>query len=413
MKDKITVIGLGYVGLPLAINLSKYYKVYGYDISKDRVNQLKKNFDINNEYKKKDFFKSQIEYLTEKDQLPKNSNVFIVTVPTPVNKFNKPNLNPLISACKLIGKYINKNNLVIIESTVAPGTTKGICLDVISSNSSLKKENINICFSPERINPGDKKNQLNNLVKIISGTNKNSVIKCKKIYEKVCKKVVIAKTIETAELAKIIENVQRDINIAFQNEVFKICDTYNIDYWHMLDICKTKWNFIDFKAGLVGGHCVSVDPYYLLDDLKKKKITSKLIKESRKLNEDFVEYIINKIKKILKINNSKKILLYGVSFKDNVSDIRNSKYLSIFKKLDKKYNCRVYLDKNQRKIKDLKSTYLFDYWKYDTLIIGSKNRKLKKYLEQIQVNLKKKFLIINILGSKIISKNKLVKVNNF
>ena len=412
MKDKILVIGLGYVGLPLALNLAKHYQVYGYDQSKKRIINLKKKFDTNNEIKSNFFNGKKITFFHEEKKLPDDSNIFIITVPTPVDKYNKPDLRALNLACNLVSKKYKKNDIIVLESTVAPGTTENFCLDIISKNTKLEKSEINICFSPERMNPGDKKNQLQNLNKILSANNNKSLLKCKNIYKKVCKKIFTTDSIKTAELGKLLENIQRDVNISLVNEIYKVCDIYNINYKKLLKICSTKWNFLNFKPGLVGGHCVSVDPYYLIDDLKKKKKKIDLVSQSRFINEDFVDYIYNKIVKLILDNKSKKILFYGIGFKDNVIDIRNSKYLSLCKKiLSKKIPLTVFVESNQFLEKNFTYTKKLNFDNFDTIIIGSKNSKIINYIKKIPPKFKKK-LIINIFGEDLFYKNKEIRIVN-
>lgn len=383
MKDKIAVIGLGYVGLPLAISLSKFYKVEGFDISQQRINQLKNKLDINKEIDYLELKNSNISYHHIKEILKKNFDVFIVTAPTPVNNKNKPDLSNVINAVKYVAKVYKKKNLVILESTVAPGTTEDICLKIISKTSNIKEKYIQIGFSPERINPGDKNNILKNISKVISGNSYIAIKKSNAIYRKICKKVFIANSIKSAELAKIVENTQRDINISFMNEIMKICEIYNLDYKHVIDICRTKWNFLDFYPGVVGGHCVSVDPYYLIEDLRKKKFKTNIISNARNYNEKFIVYIAEKIIQIINKQKIKKILFYGVSFKDNVLDLRNSKYLQIMDIISKKYKITTYLEKNQKLPKKFDHTYSLDINKYNIFVIGSKNNQTKKIITKI------------------------------
>ncbi len=406
MKSNILVIGLGYVGLPLALSLSKYYNVFGFDISKKRVNELKRGYDCNKETSKNLILKSKIKFFYDDKEYDYKTNVFIVTVPTPVNAKNKPNLKSLISACKFISKKVKKNDLIIIESTIAPGTTENYCLKLISKGSKVKKKDLNICFSPERINPGDKINNLNNLVKIISGNSKKTIKLASKIYEKITKKVLPADSIKSAELAKIVENAQRDLNISFMNEVYKICDLYKLNYKHVLSLCKTKWNFINFHPGLVGGHCVPVDPYYLIDAIKKKGFKSELIEISRKVNENFVNYISTKILKIIKPIKNKNILFHGINFKDNVFDRRNSKFDLIYKKIKKIYYSNLIL------LDDIKYNKKFNSEKYNILIIGSKNLKTQRIINNFKKNKNSNKILINIFGNLKLRSNKKLLVLN-
>ena len=407
MKNKIAIIGLGYVGLPLAISLSKHFMVTGIDHSKNRIDDLENNFDINKEVNSYQIKKSKIKFVYSSKIKKFSADIFIVTVPTPVNHLNKPNIKNLISACKFIGKYIKKKNLVIIESTVAPETTEKICLGIISKISGISKDKINICFSPERINPGDRYMKIKDITKIVSGNKIPSKKRALRIYKKINKKVVTAENIKSAELAKIIENAQRDINISFMNEIYKICDVYKLDYRHVLELCSTKWNFINFKPGLVGGHCVPVDPYYLIEDLKKKNYSSKLLKISRNNNEQFVKYITKKLYYMIKKFKKRKILYCGVNFKHNVSDKRNSKYNSIYLNLKKKYKCDLFLE-NKNTPKNI-NKYLIDY---NIFIIGTRNSNIEKLQKKILSVKKSEIIIINILGKKINSQNKNIKIIN-
>lgn len=383
MKDKISIIGLGYVGLPLAVSLSDFYHVYGFEVSTNRIEELKKGIDKNKEISKKKILNKNLKFINIKDIENYVSDIFIVTVPTPVYANFKPNLTYLYNACKAISKILKKDNLIIIESTVAPGTTEKFCVNILSKFSKIPSHKINICFSPERANPGDNKNILSNVTKVISGNSKKSIKRAIAIYKKVVKKIHVSKSIMEAELSKIIENAQRDLNISFMNELMRISEVYGLDYNDVLQTCKTKWNFIDFKPGLVGGHCVSVDPYYLIEDLKKKKFKTTIISRTRNYNEKFVVYIAKKIIEIINKQKIKKILFYGISFKDNVLDLRNSKYLEIINIISKKYKITAYLEKNQKLFKKFDSTYLLDINKYNIFIIGSKNNQTKKIIKKI------------------------------
>ena len=406
-KNNIGIVGLGYVGLPLAVNLSKYFNVIGFDISKERLKNLKQNLDTNYELSKQELKKCRIHYsnMTQKKDI--NIDTFIITVPTPVDNNNKPNISSLLKACKFVGKMIKEKHLIIIESTVAPGTTENQCLNLISKISNIHKKKINICFSPERINPGDKQNQLKHLKKIVSANSKKSLIEAIKIYKKITKDIVIADSIKSAEFAKIVENSQRDINISFMNEIYKICDVYKLNYNHVLDLCNTKWNFINFKPGLVGGHCVPVDPYYLIEDLKKKRYSTKLLSLSRKTNELFVNYITKKLLKILRSIKIKKLLFCGVNFKNNVNDTRNSKYFLIYQYIKKKYKCDLFSNKINHS-KDLSQILK----NYNVYIFGSNNNNIDRLRKQILKEKKRKKTIINILSNKKYTHSKNIEVIN-
>ncbi len=336
---KVAVIGTGYIGLPLILNIARKYKnVIGYDINQKRINSLKKNIDINREFSSKILkkFRKKISFSYNSKILEK-SDIFILCIPTPINKNKLPNIKELKKACKLISKYLQKGKLVIIESTVYPGCTEGNLKPILSA----EKVNFFLGISPERINPGDKKHTLNNIVKVTSGMNAYSKILTKKFYEKILKKKFVkpVRQIKIAEMAKLLENSQRDINIAFMNEVFKISDILDINFNEILEAASTKWNFLKFTPGLVGGHCIGVDPYYLDYAAKQYGYNSKLILSGRNINNDMYKLIKKKIiLKLKKINSQKnkfKILICGATFKENVSDIRNSQSLSLFKTLKK------------------------------------------------------------------------------
>ena len=342
MKQTISIIGLGYVGLPLAVAFSKYFKVIGYDISKNRVSQLKSGFDSNKEFSKKKINLLKNLKFTNQIQKTKNSEIFIITVPTPIFKNNLPNLNFLKKACEQVAKNIKYKSTIIFESTVYPGCTEDFCVPIIEKISKKKlNKDFFVGYSPERINVGDKKHGLENITKIVSSSTNNSLKKITKIYSKIIKSGVHqCKNIKTAEAAKAIENAQRDINIAFINEVGSIFSKLNISLHEVLDAANTKWNFLDFKPGLVGGHCIGVDPYYLTYCAKKIGFNPKLINAGRNTNDNmslkFAEFFLKSIKKNfckkIKIN----LLILGLSFKENTNDIRNSKVFDLAKYLKKK-----------------------------------------------------------------------------
>ena len=273
LKKNIVVIGLGYVGLPLAVKLSSAFDIIGYDISDQRINELKKYYDNTNEITKVKLQKAERLMVSSNIEDIQNKNIYIITVPTPVNKDNLPDLKLLKKACKLVGKIMAKNSIVIFESTVYPGVTKNICSPIIARYSGYKlNKNFFLGYSPERINPGDKKHSVEKITKVVSGSDTKTANIIGKIYNKIIKAGVFhANSIEVAETAKAIENAQRDINIAFINEIALLCHKLNISIYDVLDAAKTKWNFLPFYPGLVGGHCIGVDPYYLAHVAKKKR----------------------------------------------------------------------------------------------------------------------------------------------
>ena len=339
IKHCISIIGLGYVGLPLAFYLSKKFNVIAFDTNKKRINQLKSNLDINKEINKTQLkifnLNSKITY--NEDEL-KASSIYIVTVPTPITKTNLPDLSNLEKACAIISRHIKKKDLVIFESTVYPGITENYCGKIIEKKSKLKmNSDFFLGYSPERVNPGDKKRSIDKIHKIISSSDKNSLRLMKKIYGSFLgSKIIPTNSIKEAEAAKVIENSQRDINIAFINELKRIFDKNKINIYEILRLSKTKWNFIDFEPGLVGGHCIGVDPYYLLDYAKQSKIKPLLIKSSRSINEDETINFSNKILKMTSKFKKPKILIMGCTFKENCPDTRNSKILDACKLLLKK-----------------------------------------------------------------------------
>lgn len=347
IKDiKLAIVGLGYVGLPLAIGFSKKKTVIGFDINKKRILELKSGKDINLEHNKAKLQSSKnLKFTNDKEDL-KSANCFIVTVPTPVDKQKKPNLKPLLKASKMIGKIIKKGDLIIYESTVYPGCIEEECVTILEKFSNLSFNKDFYCgYSPERINPGDKKHTISNIKKIISG----STPKITNIISKLYREIVTvgthkASSIRVAEAAKIIENTQRDLNIALINELSIIFGKMNIDMEEVLDAAKTKWNFIPFKPGLVGGHCIGVDPYYLTYKSKKIGYHPKIILSGREINDNMGMHVVSEFLKRIKdkkisIKNSK-ILIMGLTFKENCADVRNSGIESVIKKLNK-LNCNI------------------------------------------------------------------------
>ena len=336
----IAVIGLGYVGLPLAIELSKYNKVVGYDLCKDRIYELSNMFDKTGESSTSDlsnFINYGGEFSSDLNDIS-DANVYIVTVPTPVKKDNQPDFNPLISASKAIGSLISKNNVVIYESTVFPGATEEICVPVLEQTSGLIfSKDFYVGYSPERINPGDKNNSLTNIVKVTSGCCKKSLDIVDGIYSKIISAGTHrASSIKVAEASKVIENTQRDINIAFMNELSILFGKMNINTKEVLEAASTKWNFLKFSPGLVGGHCISVDPHYLQKSAKNYGGELALVKHARQINDKMPGFIVQEVEKNKHIKLGSKILLKGVTFKENCSDLRNSKVVEIYLELKEK-----------------------------------------------------------------------------
>ena len=325
---KIGVIGLGYVGLPLAVELGKVFKTIGYDINLSRVNNLKNGIDETLEVSSTNIKDSELLSITNDANALSDCTVYIVTVPTPIDKDSKPDLKPILSATTLLSKYIDKGDTVIYESTVYPGLTEEVCVPLIEEVSSMKYNKDFFCgYSPERINPGDKEHTLRTITKVISGSTAETLRLLEYIYSSVVDAGLYkAESIRVAEMAKVIENTQRDINIALINEITQICHQLGIDSHSVLEAAKTKWNFLDFKPGMVGGHCIGVDPYYLLHKAKEVNYHPKIITAGRALNDEMSAYIGADALSLFKegIKNLK-ILIMGVTFKENCPDTRNTK----------------------------------------------------------------------------------------
>ena len=336
MKDTIAVIGLGYVGLPLVIEFGKKFKTIGYDIDKKRINDLISKKDITGELSSYDLGEnSNIMYTSNLEEI-KCANIYIIAVPTPIDKNNKPDLNILLNATKDVGNVIDINDIVIFESTVYPGCTEEECVPILEKKSHLIYNKDFFCgYSPERINPGDKKRTLTKIIKITSGSNKKTLLKIDSLYNTILEKGTFpVSSIKVAEAAKIIENCQRDINIAFVNELSILFNLLNIDTKEVLEAAGTKWNFLPFTPGLVGGHCIGVDPYYLTYKAEQLGYDSKIILSGRKLNDSMPQHVFDRIEKIFSTKNIKmlkaKILLLGITFKENCTDTRNSKIVDLY-----------------------------------------------------------------------------------
>lgn len=337
-KKKLAVIGLGYVGLPIALEFAKNIKVIGFDINADRVKMMQNRIDPSKELEASAFDGCDIEFTNDLEVL-KEANFFIVAVPTPVDKHNIPDLTPVLRASETIGKVIKKGDYVVYESTVYPGCTEEDCVPVIKKLSGLEMtEDYKIGYSPERINPGDKEHTITTITKVVSGCCDESLETISKVYELVVKAGVHkASSIKVAEAAKIIENTQRDLNIALMNELSIIFDKMNINTFEVLEAAGTKWNFLKFQPGLVGGHCIGVDPYYLTYKSKKLGYDSRVILAGRNINDGMAAYVAKKVfQHIVQHNGNIKeanVLIMGATFKENVSDIRNSKVADVIKEL--------------------------------------------------------------------------------
>ncbi len=338
-KEKcIAVIGLGYVGLPLALEFAKYFKVIGFDINPQRIDLMKQRIDPSEEMLQEAFDGKDIEFTANPEDL-KKAHFYIVTVPTPVDEHKVPDLTPLIKASTTIGKVIKKGDYVVYESTVYPGCTEEDCIPVIEHHSGLKfGKDFKAGYSPERINPGDKDRSIDKILKIVSGSDADALENVAKTYGQIITAGIYkAQSIKVAEAAKVIENTQRDLNISLMNELAMIFDKMGIDTQAVIDAAATKWNFIKLKPGLVGGHCISVDPYYLTHKSIQMGYDPQVILSGRRINDGMPAWIAKKLTQLLiqrgKNPGKAKVLVLGITFKENVSDIRNSKVADLIHEL--------------------------------------------------------------------------------
>ena len=407
-KLKLAVIGLGYVGLPLALEFAKKRKVIGFDTNKTRINELNLGLDRNLEFKKNQIknYKNLI-FIKDKKQLC-SINCFIITVPTPINKLKKPDLNPLITASELVGQFLKSGSLVIYESTVYPGCIEEVCVPILEKVSKLKFNKNFFCgYSPERINPGDKKHTISNIKKVTSG----STPKIASLVDNLYKEIITigthkAKSIKIAEAAKVIENTQRDLNIALINELSILFNKMNIDTQAVLKAAKTKWNFLPFEPGLVGGHCIGVDPYYLTFKAKKIGYNPKIILAGREVNDNMSKYVASKLLENMKLKKIKikgsKVLIMGLTFKENCSDLRNSGVANIVFKL-KKQKCKLalydpYIDKKRiEKIYNISPNLKLSNNTYDAVVIAVAHKQFKSMgLKMIKKLCKKNHIIFDL-----------------
>lgn len=359
LKKKISIIGLGYVGLPLAVQFSKKYDVVGYDLDVNRIKDLKRGVDRTNELKDEDIKHLKKIKLTSDRKNISDSSIYIITVPTPVDKNNKPDLNPLKNASELVGECLSKNNIVIYESTVFPGCTEQVCVPILEKVSKLNYNQHFFCgYSPERINPGDKKRTLTKIVKIVSASNDETLKIINNLYKSIISAGTYkAKSIDVAEAAKVIENTQRDVNIALINELSLIFDKLNINTNEVLEASSTKWNFLPFKPGLVGGHCIGVDPYYLTHKALEVGYHPEIILAGRRINDNMGEFIAAKtVSKLTKNGISPigaKIGILGLTFKENCPDLRNTKVVTIIKSLEE-FHCNIIVSDSYANNTDVK-----------------------------------------------------------
>ncbi len=413
-KKKLAVLGLGYVGLPIALEFAKKISVIGFDISEERIGKMKNGIDPSGELDSGDFKNCDIEFTADQTKL-KEASFFIVTVPTPIDEHNLPDLRPLLSATKFIGKALKKGDYVVYESTVYPGCTEEDCLPILEELSGLKcKQDFKLGFSPERINPGDKEHTISKILKVVSGCDDEALDNIAKTYEIIVNAGVFkAASIKVAEAAKIIENTQRDVNIALMNELSIIFNKMGINTYDVLKAAGTKWNFINFFPGLVGGHCIGVDPYYLTYKAQEVGYHAQVINSGRYVNDSMGFYVAKQtVKKIIatgKDVSKSKVLVMGATFKENVEDIRNSKVADVVKELVS-YGVQVDVTDPKADSKHMKHEYGFDLVEkigtgYDAVIVAVNHTEYlnldEKYFQSITG---KDAIIVDLKG---IYKNKI------
>ena len=392
-KKKIALIGLGYVGLPLAIEFGKKREIIGFDINKDRINQLQNGIDLSLELSNQDLKEAvYLSYTTNLNDI-KECSIFIVSVPTPIDKHKRPDLTALEKSSETVGSVLKKGDIVIYESTVYPGATEEVCVPILEQQSNLKFNKDFYCgYSPERINPSDKKHTITNILKVTSGSTPEIATEVDELY----KEIIVAgthktKSIKIAEAAKVIENTQRDLNIALINELALIFNKLGIDTEAVLEAAGTKWNFLPFKPGLVGGHCIGVDPYYLTQKANEVNYYPEIVLAGRRLNDNMGAYVADQVSKIMykkKIHvGNASVLIMGFAFKENCTDYRNTRVVDLFEQF-KSFNCNVdiydpwinkgsaYKEYNIKLIDKPKNNY------YDAIIIAVAHDKFKALSEK-------------------------------
>ncbi|UBH13871.1 nucleotide sugar dehydrogenase [Macrococcus armenti] len=408
MNRKIAVVGLGYVGLPVAVAFGKLHEVIGFDINEARIQELKDGYDRTNEVEDKDLAATKINFTSNKDDLAK-ADFIIVAVPTPINKHNQPDLTPLIKASETVGSSMTKGTIVVYESTVYPGATREDCVPVLEKFSGLKcGEDFYVGYSPERINPGDKVHTFETITKVVSGQTPEILEIVAEVYGSVVKAGVHkAPTIEVAEAAKVIENTQRDVNIALMNELALIFDKAGINTKDVLEAAGTKWNFLKFTPGLVGGHCIGVDPYYLTHKAQELGHHPEVILSGRRINDGMSKYIASTIVKEMLSKgltvNKTTVNLLGLTFKENCPDLRNTKVIDIIRELEE-YGITVNVhdaeaDKVEaKKFYNIELKELDELDKTDLLIVAVAHNEYVEKLQQYMELLNENGLVIDIKG---------------
>ncbi len=412
-NSKIAVIGLGYVGLPLAHAFSSKYKVVGFDINESRIEELNSGFDRTLELTSeqvKESIATGVKFTSSLEDIV-DCNIYIVTVPTPIDKTNEPDLTPIIKSTESIGKVLDNGNIVIYESTVYPGVTEDVCVPILEKQSGMKFNEGFFCgYSPERINPGDKEHTVTKILKITSGSTPEIATKVDNLYKSIITAGThLAPTIKVAEAAKVIENTQRDVNIALINELAQIFDLMDINTKDVIEAAGTKWNFIKLLPGLVGGHCIGVDPYYLTHKAQSLGYMPNLILGARQINNSMSKLIADKtIKAMVKEDKKLKganILVMGATFKEDCPDMRNSKVLDIIKELEE-FECNVevydyWIDKSDRETKDLQFVLELplDTQKYDAIVVAVGHEKFKSITTEQYISMSKgEPIVIDVKG---------------
>ena len=407
-ETKLGVIGLGYVGLPIALEFAKKIKVVGFDINEARVDLMKQNIDPSKELGKKDFEGCDIEFTASIDDL-QDVSFFIVAVPTPIDEYNQPDLRPLLGASTTVGKALKKGDIVVFESTVYPGCTEDDCVPILEKVSGLKfMDDFKVGYSPERINPGDKEHTITKILKVVSGSDEESLETVSKVYEIIVEPGVYkASSIKVAEAAKIIENTQRDLNISLMNELSIIFNRMGINTYEVLEAAGTKWNFLPFKPGLVGGHCIGVDPYYLLHKAEGLGYHAKVINSGRYVNDSMGFYVAKQtVKLILKTGKNiagSRVLVMGATFKEDVSDIRNSKVVDVIKEL-KSFSANVEVIDPHASSEEMMEEYMVDLVQeatgtYDAVIVAVNHKEYANLPESFFTNLMgEKGILIDVKG---------------
>lgn len=413
-KSKIAIIGMGYVGMPLAVEFGKIVKTIGFDLNEKRVSALKKHIDTNNEMSSDEIKKASLLEITSDPKKLKEAKFIIVAVPTPITSSKQPDLYYLTSASETVGKNLARGSIVVFESTVYPGVTEDVCVPILEKHSGLKyMKDFKAGYSPERINPGDRKHTIENVIKVVSGCDKETLEEVANVYAMVVKAGVHkANSIKCAEAAKVIENTQRDLNIALMNELSIIFHKMGIDTISVLEAAATKWNFINMRPGLVGGHCIGVDPYYLTFKAEELGYHPQVILAGRKINDNMGKYIAEQaIKHLIKADKTvkgAKVLIAGITFKENVSDIRNSRVIDIINEL-KEYGVEVIICDPLADKEEVKHEYGVKLTKYsknikaDAVVITVNHDALKKELtlDALKNHMKNngaKGVVIDVMG---------------